>query len=112
MSIGFRLYQAHIRKLEKIREDRKHQLTFDSTRTSQQKDYRQNKSKSFAHRYNQQHQEITQSNIKFLHKLEKVRPFTHHSSLSVQDQVEQEWPQVNPSPFTGTSLVDLRILVI
>jgi len=85
---------VHIRKLEKIREDRKHQLTFDSTRVSQQKNYRTNKTKSFAHRYNEQHQEITQSNKKFLNKLEKVRPYSQHShSLSLCERQDHELPQ-------------------
>lgn len=47
------------------------------------------KSRSFAYRYNEQHQEINESNIKLLNKLEKVRPFTRHTSFSTHEREER-----------------------
>ena len=91
-----RLYQSHLKKLEKIREERKNQLAFDNTRLAKQQEFRHAKSRSFAHRYNEHNQEITQSNIKFLNKLEKVRPFTHHASFSGTARTEREQQTMTP----------------
>jgi hypothetical protein len=38
------------------------------------------KSRSFAHRFNATNYQIAQSNLKFLVKLEKVKPFTSHAA--------------------------------
>jgi type IV secretory pathway VirB4 component len=38
------------------------------------------KSRSFAHKFNTTNYEIAQSNLKFLVKLEKVKPFTSHAA--------------------------------
>lgn len=46
--------------MERIREERKNQLAFDAHRLTRHEDIKSSKSRSFAHKYNEQHQEIAQ----------------------------------------------------
>lgn len=82
--------------MEKIREERKNQLAFDSNRLTKHEEIKHTKSRSFAYRYNEQHSEITQSNIKLLDKLEKVKPFTRYTSFSTYEREEREQRTMTP----------------
>lgn len=46
---------------------------------------KEGKTKSFAHRFNAQSMQINQSNLKFLGKLEKVRPFARYTSYTTNE---------------------------
>jgi hypothetical protein len=46
------------------------------------------RSRSFAHKFNATNYQIAQSNLKFLVKLEKVKPFTSHTSTDRSPRAE------------------------
>ena len=52
-------YENHLKKLSQIRLERKTQLQFDHNRNSQLQNIKQVKSKTFAHKFNQQNNNIT-----------------------------------------------------
>lgn len=57
---------------------------------------KQTKSKSFAHKFNEQSLQINQSNVKFLVKLEKVKPFARYTSYTSGDKTTKEPTFLNP----------------
>ena len=60
----------------------------DHNRNSQLQHIKDTKSRSFAHRFNEQNYKITQSNIKFLNKLEKVKSITRYTSQSTTERLK------------------------
>lgn len=79
-------YEKHIKKLDRIREERRNQLQYDHSRTTQMQLIKEGKSKTFANRFNEHNLQINQSNIKLLVKLEKAKPFTRYTSFSAYER--------------------------
>ena len=75
-----------MKKLTQIRHERKTQLHFDHGRNAQMQQIKNSKSKTFANKFNDTNLNINHSNVKFLVKLEKVRPFVKYSSQSATER--------------------------
>ncbi len=69
MHTPLRTYENHLKKLDRIREERKTNLNLDHSRQSHLQHIKDTKSRSFAHKFNEQNYQINQSNLKFLAKL-------------------------------------------
>ena len=89
-------HQNHLRKLERIRQERRSQLQQGhSVDLASLKD---RQSRSFAHKFNTANYQIAQSNLRFLVKLEKVKPHTSHA------------PAERPPPAFPSALAKRRII--
>lgn len=73
-------------------------MAFDAHRLTRHEEIKNSKSRSFAHKYNEQHHEIAQENVKLLNKLERVRPFTRYSSFSTHEKEEVQ-DRTTMTPF-------------
>ena len=59
----------------------------DQGRTNHLNNLKESKSRSFAHKFNERNHQINQSNIKFLDKLERVRPYHRHTTYASADRI-------------------------
>ena len=108
----FRAYHQHKKKLAQIRQDRKHQLTFDSQRLAKQAQIKHSKSRSFAHRYNEEHSQIHQYNQRLSVRLERMKTSSRYASHSNTAQIDQAMGRITPfkkKQLTETDKENARI---
>ena len=74
------MYEQHKKKLNKIYEERKSQLAYDSQRLSQFEQIKESKTKSFIHKFNQANSSIAKENLKLLGKLENAKTSLRNTS--------------------------------
>ena len=67
-------YDQHIKKLNRIYDQRRSQLGYNSLRMKEFNHIKENKTKSFIYQYNKKADLIAKSNKQILGKLEKVKP--------------------------------------
>jgi hypothetical protein len=80
-------------------------LNVDHTRHLNLQHIKDNKSRSFAHRFNENNLHINQSNLKFLNKLENVKSFARYTSYTASDR-----PAVQHIPKPIPALTKRRII--
>lgn len=74
-------------------------LNVDHTRHIQLQQIKDSKSRSFAHKFNENNLQINQSNLKFLHKLENVKSFARYTSYTTSDRTPATNAALAPKPI-------------
>ena len=90
--------------MTQIRQERKTQLQFDHNRNVQMQHIKSSKSKTFANKFNDKNLQINQSNVKFLVKLEKVKPYVRYASQSATERSFRE-PNHSIRPLTKQKII-------
>jgi hypothetical protein len=73
-------------------------LNVDHSRHVQMQQIKDGKSRTFAHKFNENNQHINQSNLKLLSKLENVKSFARYTSYAASDRPRELTPKPVPTP--------------
>ena len=74
-------------------------------RNQQLQHMKNNKSKSFAHKFNEHNMEINRSNVKLLVKLDNIKPFTHYNPSKSTDRIVREQRSTSLNPATKKKII-------